>query len=142
MNIRKATLHDIPSLTSLMGELGYPTTVLEMEIRFKNIESNPSYHTLVAEHEGHVVGMIGLMSAFYYEKTGIYVRIVALVVNSQYRKMGIGRALIEEAENWARKQGAIGIVLNSGNREERKEAHQFYIRRGYEGKSIGFYKSL
>jgi GNAT superfamily N-acetyltransferase len=97
---------------------------------------------LVAEYNEDVVGMIGLCSGYFYEKNGLYVRIVALVVESKYRNMGIGKKLMEEAENWARKQGAISIGFNSGNREERKNAHQFYLQMGYQEKSKGFVKKL
>ncbi|AKM18320.1 MULTISPECIES: GNAT family N-acetyltransferase [Bacillaceae] len=142
MEIRKATSNDIPELASLMEQLGYPTSVEQMRIRFSNIESNPSYHTLVAEYDGKVVGMIGLCTGVFYELDGSYVRIVALVVDSNYRSKGIGRKLIEEAESWAKRQGAISIGVNSGNRTERLTAHQFYINMGYEQKSIGFAKKL
>jgi hypothetical protein len=42
----------------------------------------------------------------------------------------------------ARRIGAIGIGLNSGNRPERAKAHRFYKDMGYVEKSIGFAKSL
>lgn len=142
MEIRDATLNDVNELTILMEQLGYPTTIENMETRFKNIALNPDYKTFVAISEGSVVGMIGLLKGYYYEMDGYYVRIVALVVNTRYRNKGIGKKLIEEAENWSRNIGATGIGLNSGNRPERVNAHTFYINRGYIEKSIGFVKSL
>lgn len=33
-------------------------------------------------------------------------------------------------------------ILNSGNRSERINAHKFYLKRGFEGKSTGFVKTL
>ncbi|MFD2444155.1 GNAT family N-acetyltransferase [Bacillus sp. CGMCC 1.16607] len=66
----------------------------------------------------------------------------AFVVDSAYRGKGVGRKLLQEAESWAVEQGAIEIGLNSGNREERKIAHQFYFNMGYEGKSTGFSKKF
>lgn len=142
MEIRNATIHDIEKLASLMEELGYPTTVESMEKRFKQIQSHPDYHTLVASYNGDIVGMVGLVRGFYYEMDGCYVRIVALVVESKYRGSGIGKKLVQEAENWAKRLGATRIVLNSGNRPERFNAHQFYKRIGFVEKSIGFVKSL
>ncbi|MDQ0270565.1 hypothetical protein [Cytobacillus purgationiresistens] len=41
-----------------------------------------------------------------------------------------------------KRSGAEAIALNSGNREERKAAHQFYKDNGYEIKSSGFVKKL
>jgi GNAT superfamily N-acetyltransferase len=125
-----------------LEQLGYPTSVEQMRIRFSNIQSNPSYHTLVAEYDGKVVGMVGLCIGVFYELDGSYVRIVAFVVDSNYRGKGIGKNLIQEAESWARRQGAIGIGINSGNRVERLIAHKFYMNMGYEEKSIGFAKNL
>lgn len=140
--IRKATQKDICQLAGLMGELGYPTTTDEMDLRFSKISSNSLYNTLVAEKDGVIIGMIGLILGFHYEKNENYVRIVALVVISQYRKQGIGEMLIEKAEEWARERGANRLVLNSGNRSDRDDAHQFYVRRGFEGRATGFYKTL
>src|SRR5699024_1470809 len=98
-----------------MGVLGYPPTTAEMEFRFPKISSNSLYTTQIAEKNGVVVGMIGMLLGFHYEKNENYVRIVALVVDSEYRKQGIGERLIEKAEEWAKEQGANKIVLNSGN---------------------------
>ncbi|MCM3387789.1 GNAT family N-acetyltransferase [Ureibacillus chungkukjangi] len=140
--IRKASKADVSQLAVLMGELGYPTTTEEMEHRFSKINSNSMYNTLVAEESGVIVGMIGMILGFLYEKNDNYVRVVALVVDSNSRKQGIGEKLIEKAEEWAKEHGANGIVLNSGNRSERKDAHQFYLKRGFQGKSTGFVKTL
>jgi len=49
---------------------------------------------------------------------------------------------MEEAEHWAKNQGAIAIGFNSGNRIERQQAHQFYLQRGYKERSIGFVKEI
>lgn len=37
MEIRKAIKNDIPQLVFLMEQLGYPTSVDKMQIRFNNI---------------------------------------------------------------------------------------------------------
>ncbi|MGB3261281.1 GNAT family N-acetyltransferase [Paenisporosarcina sp.] len=142
MEIREATINDIPELVGLMDQLGYPTSVDKMKSRFKAISSNSSYHTLVADYNGKVVGMAGLCTNLFYEYDGSYVRIVSFVVDSNYRRKGIGEKLIKQVENWAKEQEAIAIGLNSGNREERKGAHQFYLDMGYKEKSIGFTKNL
>ena len=83
-----------------------------------------------------------LCSRLLHEYDGFYVRIVAFVVDSHYRRRGIGEKLLLETERWAREQGAIAMGLNSGNRSERLGAHRFYAKMGYEPKSIGFSKRL
>lgn len=142
MDIREAKINDVSNLVLLMEQLGYPTSIENFKIRFNAIVANPTYHTLVAELDGEIVGMAGLCSSLFYEYDGSYVRIVAFVVDTNHRRKGIGKKLIQEAENWAKDQGAIAIGLNSGNRVERKNAHQFYLNMGYKDKSIGFSKSL
>jgi GNAT superfamily N-acetyltransferase len=142
MEIRKATMNDIKEITNLMEHLGYPTTIEQMKKRFSNIESSPDYHTLLASYDDKIVGMIGLVKGYYYELDGLYVRIVALVVDSNHRNKGIGKQLLKEAEIWAKKIGATGIGLNSGNRPERINAHKFYKNSGYAEKSVGFAKRL
>ncbi|MEK4486337.1 GNAT family N-acetyltransferase [Psychrobacillus sp. FSL H8-0484] len=142
MIIREATLDDVSELALLMEQLGYPTSSENMQLRFNNIETKLNYHTLVAEYEGNIVGMVGLSINYTYEIDGSYARILAFVVNSSYRNKGIGTKLVQEAEEWASRQGAIAIALNSGNRPERIAAHKFYTYMGYEGKSTGFVKNL
>lgn len=52
-----------------------------------------------------------------------------LVVDDNYRRMGIGKRLMESIENWAAEKECDKVSLRSGS--SRKEAHQFY-------KDIGF----
>ncbi|MBU9721635.1 MULTISPECIES: GNAT family N-acetyltransferase [Bacillaceae] len=142
MDIREAKINDVPDLVLLMEQLGYPTSVDNFKNRFNTIVANPGYHTLVAELDGKIVGMAGLCSSLFYEYDGSYVRIVAFIVDTNHRRKGIGKKLLQEAESWAKEQGAMAIGLNSGNREERKNAHQFYLKMGYKIKGIGFSKSV
>ncbi|MHB0882403.1 GNAT family N-acetyltransferase [Paenibacillus sp. SEL1] len=142
MKIRTAHHEDIPALAYLMEELGYPTTVEDMKMRYDRIASDPNYHTLVAEDEGEVVGMVGLHADIFYERNEKYARIVVFVMDSKHRNKGIGKALNEEAEAWAKENGVVAIALNSGNRSERQDAHHFYRRLGYEATSTGFVKRI
>ena len=140
--IRPADKNDINPLSVLMNTLGYTTTVEEMAGRFSNILLQGNYQTFVASFGGQVTGMIGASYHYFYEQNGIYVRITAFVTLPIYRRMGIGQALLEEVESWTKKIGATCILLNSGNREERKAAHDFYSTRGFEKKSTGYIKIL
>lgn len=140
--IREANTNDIHALACLMTELGYPTNDNEMATRFQNISPHPDYKTVLALVDEQVVGMAGLSKHFFFEKNGPYIRIVALVVSKEYRNQGVGKIFLQEAEKFARESGAKAIILNSGNREERKAAHKFYERNGYECKSLGFVKNI
>jgi L-amino acid N-acyltransferase YncA len=49
-----------------MTELGYPTSVEEMNRHLKGISADPSYCTLVAETEEQVLGVAGLHPVFSF----------------------------------------------------------------------------
>ncbi len=65
---------------------------------------------------------------------------MALAVEAEHRKQGIGSALMQTAEQWLAGRGARAIVLGSGN--HRSEAHQFYEQLGYQATGKRFKKSL
>ncbi|WP_312092159.1 GNAT family N-acetyltransferase [Niallia sp.] len=142
MKIRKATSNDREELAVLMEQLGYQTSIEQMEIRLAAIDASPNHYTLVACDEKKVVGRIGFHTDFLYNKDGIYARIIAFVADSTYRNRGGGRMLLAEVERFAKELGVVGIGLNSGNRPERANAHQFYNKMGYDAASTGFSKIL
>ncbi|WP_035179110.1 GNAT family N-acetyltransferase [Alkalihalobacterium bogoriense] len=142
MEITTITEQDYPQLSKLMISLGYPTTKEEMESRLTTISKHPDYETFIAKQNQQIVGMVGACHQLAYEKNHTYVRIISMVVEENYRKQGIGKKLIEVVEHWAKGKGAHAIVLNSGNRKERKIAHLFYQKLGFIGKSTGYYKVI
>jgi GNAT superfamily N-acetyltransferase len=142
LRIRDASPEDVEALALLMNELGYPTTIGEMSTRFQNISVHPDYKTIVAVLNEDIVGMAGLFKGAFYEKNGLYMRILAFVVKQSSRKLGIGKLLIKASEDWAIEQGLNTILINSGNRDERQAAHAFYQKMGYAVKSSGFVKEL
>ena len=142
MIIREAEPADLFVLTELMNELGYATTMDEMKLRFENIQNHRDYKTFVAAANTDILGMVGLSKNYSYDQNGIYVRVLALVTRSSFRQQGIGKRLMDVAENWARKIGANKVLLNCGNREEREIAQLFYKKIGYQIRSSGFFKKL
>jgi GNAT superfamily N-acetyltransferase len=143
ITLRDATIDDLTALTSLVSDLGYPTTEDEIKLRFANIFSRSEFRTLLAVTEnGEAAGLIGMTENYGYEHNAKYVRVLALVVGKDFRNLGVGRILMAEAENWAKELNAYMIVLTSGLRDERKAAYAFYQRIGFEIKSSGFVKYL
>jgi len=60
----------------------------------------------------------------------LYAEVGSLVVDQDQRGQGIGKALMDKAEAWARQCGITEVRLRSN--VIRKEAHQFYEALGYE----------
>lgn len=142
MHIRSMTRNDINNMDILMNQLGYPSSNQKIQERFNKILDLPNYETFVAEINGDLVGFVGMCKQTAYEFDEPYVRVLALVVHEDYRRKNIGQNLMLAVEDWAKKNDCIAITLNSGNREERIAAHNFYKNLGYLGKSTGFSKSL
>ena len=140
IKIRSARLNDSASVAGLMSQLGYATSAGEMKQRLEGILPDSDYMTFVAEHQKEVVGVIGVGIYRYYEKNGIYGRLLALVVDEKLKGQGIGVSLVAEAELRLKERGVGSIVVNSG--KQRSEAHRFYKRLGYEETGLRFVKSL
>lgn len=142
MNIRSWITSDLPQLVGLMAQLGYPASEHVLRERFTRVTLHPDYDLFVLEEDGILLGCVGLFQAQAFEHDTTYVRIVTFVVNATYRRQGIGRRLIQAAEDWAQARGATAVLLNSGNRPEREAAHHFYQAMGYSVTSTSYSKSL
>ncbi|OKS87139.1 GNAT family N-acetyltransferase [Mucilaginibacter polytrichastri] len=140
--IRDARAEDVSQLSTLITQLGYPSTAEEVQIRFSDISQNPDYRSLVIAEGENVIAFAGLVKGLWYEKNGTYVRLLSFVVREDYRGRGIGKILIKAVEDWATALGCNSVVLGSGNRDDRITAHHFYKAQGYEIKSSGFIKVL
>jgi GNAT superfamily N-acetyltransferase len=98
---------------------------------------DPTARVLVAETPG--LGVLGYVIA-YCQTTllangpGLWVG--ELVVGEQARRSGVGRALMAQAEDWAREQGAAQIALATSR------AHAFYVALGYDGAATYYRKKL
>ncbi|ARI78356.1 GNAT family N-acetyltransferase [Halobacillus mangrovi] len=140
--IREAKLKDAKDLSSLMNTLGYPSSEEEMSHRMKRILSKNDYMTYVYEEHGVCAGMIGMTYSVAYHTDEPHVRVISFVVDESKQGRGIGRSLMEKAEVWAKSRNAKTIMLNSGNRKERRDTHEIYKHYGFNSRATGFYKSL
>jgi GNAT superfamily N-acetyltransferase len=139
-SVRAATLSDAKRIATLITALGYPTNASEMKSRLAEIFADSTYTTLVAEVASEVVGMAGACLARFYEKPGLYARLVALVVSEAGSGQGAGAALVRAIEKWGTANDAAEIFLNSGM--QREVARSFYEKLGYRVTGVRFSKAL
>ncbi|UXS60537.1 GNAT family N-acetyltransferase [Staphylococcus ureilyticus] len=135
-------LNKIDELLVLYEDLGYPTIEEDLVNRLNKIYSHEDYYLLLLIKDDVIIGLSGMCKMLFYEKNGEYMRLLAFVINSSYRGKGYGTLLLKESEILATQLGCKAITLNSGNREERDNAHSFYKSNGFENKSLGFSKSI
>ena len=129
MSIRLARLTDAPQLATLLGQLGYPSTVAEVEARLPALLADPEGAVFVATDDADVA--IGCLHACVRRQltSAPFVQVASLVVGADRRGAGVGAALLANAEEWARAQG-VGLVGLRCN-VTRVRAHRFYLRAGY-----------
>lgn len=129
VKIRSAEERDIAALARLAGELGYPSTPVQIRERLTRIKEAAHHAVFVAVIDGDaVIGWINLSEAHTLE-TEPRAEITGLVVDSNFRSAGAGRLLVERGEEWARQRGLRVIGVRSNIIRER--THMFYERLGY-----------
>jgi GNAT superfamily N-acetyltransferase len=152
--LRSATIKDAKKIAELSGQLGYPAAAADIAARLEALAGESSHHIAVAQSAApgsrglprppsdwrkaaklvaqseiaEVLGWIHVMTLTHLE-SGAFAEIAGLVVDEKHRGMGIGKALVRDAEVWAATQGCKTIVVRSN--VLRTETHKFYEGLGY-----------
>ena len=163
VKIRHAAACDIPAMNELFQkDLGYAECTLEIvEKQFAGLD-NSREAVFIAEAESTYASgdshdgspdvtsdarLFRIAGVIHVEKYNVLyfptmANILGIAVAADFRRQGIGSALLKRAEKWARENGAGSMRLNSG--ESRKKAHEFYRALGYidDKKQLLFIKEL
>ena len=137
--IRDAKPADAPRLVELIR-------LLDREIDEKSVRRNlaklkkEGETPLVAVLGGQVVGLCGISARVMIHRDAPIGRISPLVVANEAQGHGLGRMLVEAAEEWMRRKGCKLVEVTSNDR--RADAHAFYRHLGFERTSIRFAKPL
>ena len=126
--IRKISSEDVEAITALTEQLGYAFAPEQMLLHIKNVLSHDDTDAFVAEHEGRVIGWIGLAYRIQIESAP-FCEINGLVVDEAFRGNKIGRSLIEKAKSWTRENGCDRLRLRTN--VTRHDAHRFYSSLGF-----------
>jgi ribosomal protein S18 acetylase RimI-like enzyme len=127
--IRKAAVKDATSIFELnRDELGYTYDVQKTLKRLQYLLSQPEHYLLIAESNSEVVGYIHANN-YDLAYSDSLKNIMGIAVKKTFQRNGIGKKLLLAVEDWAKKEGAIGVRLVSGS--TRKQAHIFYTSCGY-----------
>ncbi len=139
IEIRIAEARDAAAMSTLLGELGFPSPAAVVSERLEALDVAEE-KTLVATRRGNVVGLLTLhITPVLHRPTSIG-RLAALVVAEHERGKGIGRALVDAAEQFFAERGCKLVEVTSNLRLV--DTHSFYERLGYEATSLRFKKSL
>ena len=129
IEIRPARETDAAEIAELNTvEMGYQTTAEQVREKLAVLLKSRDNRILVAVADGQVVGYIhaNTYGTLYFPPLK---NLMGIAVSAACRRKGIGTALLDAIEVWAKETGARGVRLNSGS--TRLEAHEFYRSRGY-----------
>ena len=126
--VRVAVEEDIPRILELYGELVLTTSPEELNRTpsaddyrqaFARISAATGHELLVAEEEGRVVGTMVLIIVPNLSHDGLpWAGVENVVVDSHYRRRGIGKLLMDYALAQAKKARCYKIQLISDKRRK------------------------
>lgn len=127
--VRPPMPDDYDRMACLAEQLGYPCTGDEIRMRIAGMQDSTLYAVYVAQlRGGQVAGWIGAC-IFRSVELDSCAEISGLIVDQQIRSRGIGKMLLDAAEEWARNHGCVAISVHSN--VTREHAHSFYQKNGY-----------
>jgi aminoglycoside 6'-N-acetyltransferase I len=130
MIIRKATKKDVNVIANIIKtEFNKPPFKDDWTDKTAKIAVNNYFiagHPFVAIIGDKIVGVLVLIEDPYAK--GLYIVVDELVVNSKFQKKGIGKALIEFAEDYAKRKKAYIIYLYT---HKNSYAFNFYKKMKY-----------
>jgi GNAT superfamily N-acetyltransferase len=121
-------LEDAAEAAQLSAELGYPVTAETLRERLRQFAGMQDHAVFAAYWEGRVVGWIDVGIAHHLQ-SGSYGEIGGLVVSGKYQGGGIGKKLVQAAEDWIASRGIWTMIVRS--QIAREGAHAFYQRLDY-----------
>ncbi len=149
MEIREATMDDLPRIVKLMAEdtLGRSREDFSVPLKacyveaFKNICEDKNSILLVACENGEVVGSLQVTFTQYLSHEGSRRATIENVhVFEKCRNRGVGTQLMCHAISLAKDEKCSIVQLTSN--KSRKDAHRFYERIGFRATHEGMKLSL
>jgi len=138
--IRRAQRQDMGALAHLVTQLGYPSDRDQIRRRINSLAPGQSA-VLVATSGDNIVGFVHIAI-----KVNIQVEpsadVRGLIVDERERGSGVGRALMQAAEDWAIQHRCANVYVSTN--VLRLGARSFYRQLGYEPvkESLVFSKRL
>ena len=128
--VRAAQPYDSNRIADLAAQLGYQCSGQQIRKRLGGMQDPKQYAVYVAEFPGGLVaGWVGVY-VFRTVELDAVAEISGLIVDENTRSSGIGKILLDAAENWARQVGCNAISVHSN--VTRDQAHRFYMNNGFE----------
>ena len=126
--VREMLEEDAAQVNSLSAQLGYPLSIDQTFENIRAVLQSKKHTAFVAVHKNRVIGWIGAAQIIMIEVMP-HCEINGLVIDEQFRGVGVGKLLIEKVSQWAKENRNDKLTLHCNIK--RKEAHLFYERIGF-----------
>jgi len=137
ITIRYAELSDTDDLVALLRVLftleedfSYNETVQRRGIELLIRKQGPERQVFVAEISGRVAGMCSIQTLISTAEGGLVGQVEDVIVRDGYRGTGMGNALMDAVDGWARKHGLKRLQLLA--ERDNTRALKFYQSRGWQ----------
>jgi GNAT superfamily N-acetyltransferase len=126
--VRAMQSGDLPRVCELNLQLGYSGSIDQIRARFEDVRHRSEQGLFVALFGERAVGWLHVHSHRSLESEP-FAEITGLVVDSDERRRGVGRALVARACDWAKEAGHTTLRVRSN--VQHKEAGHFYPALGF-----------
>jgi GNAT superfamily N-acetyltransferase len=140
IEIRACTPDDAVAVSTLLGELEYAVSVQQATEQVRELSKTGADPIFLAVAHGQALGLLALHLCRMLQYPSPIVRVTSLVVDRRARRRGVGKLLMERAEQVGSAAGCEFVELTSAM--DRAEAHAFYRSIGYKPNSLRFRKLL
>lgn len=143
MMIREMIADDIPELAQLYKQFWNEDSCIEtMYKQFNKFRESDTHIVLSAVENERLIGSVmGIICEELYGSCEPFMVLENMIVDSNYRNRGVGKALISELEKIAANKSCTQIILVTET--SRIDACNFYESAGYSPKTQkGFKKKL
>jgi len=142
MNIRQMELEDLPQLAILYRQFwNEDSNIDQMKAQFRKINQRKTHILLSAVSEDRLVGSVmGVVCDELYGDCLPFLVIENMIVDRGARRMGVGKALLNELEKRARERQCSQMILVT--ERNRTDACGFYESYGFSKDHKGYKKKL
>lgn len=137
LTVRRAAIDDAEAVQSMAAELATSSVVesAAFELSYAQALQDPAQLLAVAELGDEVVGYVHALAHRAFHANGDVVWVEEVFVETRARGRGVGRALIEAAEEWGVEIKARYVALAT------RRAADFYSALGFET-SAAYYRMV